>query len=81
MTPLYNFGLEAQAQGQNQRHNREMHELFAKFINTCIDLETEQDGVEMTVEQYRAWTKVSAELQARQHAERMALIAEMRNQY
>jgi len=57
----------------NRRHSREMSALFARFHEARPDIESEVDGAQMTPEQDAAWTAFSADLLARQQAERAAL--------
>ncbi len=57
----------------NRRHSREMSALFAQFHEEHPDIESELDDVQMSPEQDDAWTAFSAQLLARQQAERSAL--------
>jgi hypothetical protein len=57
----------------NRRHSQEMGLLFNRFLEAHPDVESEVDGEQMTAEQDAAWTAFSAELVARQQAERSAL--------
>jgi hypothetical protein len=57
----------------NRRHSQEMGVLFARFLDDHPDVESEVDGAQMTSDQEAAWTACSAELLARQQAERSAL--------
>jgi hypothetical protein len=57
----------------NRRHSQELGVLFARFLDDHPDVESEVDGVQMTPSQEVAWTVCSAELLARQRAERSAL--------
>lgn len=61
----------------NRRHSREMGALFARFLETSPDVESEVDGAETTAAQEAAWSRYRAELLARQQAERSALVAEI----
>lgn len=57
----------------NRRHSREMGALFNQFLDAHPDVESEVNGEQMTAEHEAAWTTFSAELVARQQAERSAL--------
>lgn len=57
----------------NRRHSQEMGLLFNRFLEAHPDVESEVDGEQMTAVQDAAWTAFSAELAARQQAERSAL--------
>ncbi|CDP87929.1 MULTISPECIES: hypothetical protein [Mycolicibacterium] len=57
----------------NRRHSREMGALFSRFLDEHPDVESEVGDGQMTPEQDSAWAAYSAELLARQQAERSAL--------
>ncbi|QRY52305.1 hypothetical protein [Mycolicibacterium septicum] len=61
----------------NRQHSREMGALFNKFLEDHPDVESEVHGAQMTPEQDAAWTAFSAQLLARQQAERSALADEI----
>ncbi|MFI0366935.1 hypothetical protein ACH35V_03595 [Actinomadura sp. 1N219] len=61
----------------NRRHSMEMGQLFAEFLNTRPDVESEVAGAQMTPEQDAAWTAFSAQLLARHQSERSALADEL----
>jgi hypothetical protein len=61
----------------NRRHSREMGSLFARFLDAHPDVESEVHAAQPTPEQEDAWTAFSAELFARQQAERSALASEI----
>lgn len=57
----------------NRKHSREMGALFNQFLDLHPNIESEVNGAQMTPEQDAAWTAFSAQLLARQQAERSAL--------
>ncbi len=57
----------------NRKHSREMGSLFNQFLDLHPNIESEVNGAQMTPEQDAAWTAFSAQLLARQQAERSAL--------
>ncbi|CRZ17742.1 hypothetical protein [Mycolicibacterium neworleansense] len=57
----------------NRKHSREMGALFNQFLDLHPTIESEVNGAQMTPEQDAAWTTFSAQLLARQQAERSAL--------
>jgi hypothetical protein len=61
----------------NRRHSREMGLLFARFLDTHPDVESEVHDAQMTAEQDAAWSAYSAELLAQHQAERAALADEI----
>jgi hypothetical protein len=61
----------------SRRHSRETSLLFSQFIEEHPDIEFAVKDAEMTAEQDAAWTAFSAELFARQQAEREALADEI----
>jgi hypothetical protein len=57
----------------NRKQSREMGAVFATFLESHPDIESEVHGAQMTPEQEAAWTAFSADLLARHQAERSAL--------
>ena len=57
----------------DRMHSQQLGVLFARFLDDHPDVESEVDGAQMTPAQEAAWTAYSAELLARQRAERSAL--------
>lgn len=57
----------------NRKQSREMGAVFAAFLESHPDIESEVHGAQMTPEQEAAWTAFSADLLARHQAERSAL--------
>ncbi|MGW6425526.1 hypothetical protein ACWF82_22890 [Nocardia sp. NPDC055053] len=57
----------------NRKHSREMGVLFNQFLDLHPTIESEVHDAQMTPDQDAAWTVFSAQLLARQQAERSAL--------